>query len=74
MAGLPSSFLAWESHNDEIKVLPKEMENLARSESCAFQVVAHIKRPIYGVQFHPEVEHTEYGVELFKNFVSMCKR
>lgn len=71
--GLPDRFIAWESHNDEIKKLPGEFIRLAYSENCQFQAMRHKKRLIFGVQFHPEVEHTEYGYEIFKNFIELCK-
>ena len=70
---IPSKFTAWESHNDEVKELGPELERLACSESCKNQAFKHKNKKIYGVQFHPEVEHTEYGVEIFKNFIELCK-
>jgi GMP synthase (glutamine-hydrolysing) len=36
--------------------------------------MAHPKRPIWGVQFHPEVEHTEGGREIFRHFLELCRR
>jgi GMP synthase (glutamine-hydrolysing) len=72
--GLPKKFIAWESHNDEIKVLPKDFINLASSINCKVQAIRHKERPIYGLQFHPEVEHTDYGYEIFKNFIEICKK
>lgn len=71
--GLPKKFIAWESHNDEIKKLPKGFIKLAHSEDCQFQAIRHKGKLIFGVQFHPEVEHTEYGYEIFKNFIELCK-
>lgn len=71
--GLPKSFQAWESHNDEIKELPKDFEILAHSENCAIQAFRYLKKPYYGLQFHPEVEHTEHGYEIFKNFIRVCE-
>ncbi|HTT26552.1 MAG TPA: hypothetical protein VMH90_06300 [Thermoplasmata archaeon] len=47
---------------------------LARSESCAVEAMAHPARPVWGVQFHPEVEHTEHGTELFRRFLALCHR
>jgi len=72
--GVPQKSIAWESHNDEVTVLPKEFELLAESESCKIQAMRHKKKPLYGLQFHPEVEHTEFGERIFKNFVDMCKK
>ncbi len=71
--GLPDKFIAWESHNDEIKKLPENFIRLAHSKNCQFQAIRHRERSIFGVQFHPEVEHTEYGYEIFKNFIELCK-
>jgi GMP synthase (glutamine-hydrolysing) len=73
LKGLPEKFVAWESHNDEIKSLPKTIINLARSNNCLFQAIKHRSRPVYGLQFHPEVENTEYGYEIFRNFVKVCE-
>ena len=70
---IPKEFIAWESHNDEIKKLGPDLVRLASSESCKNQAFKHKKKKIYGIQFHPEVEHTEYGVEIFKNFLEVCK-
>jgi GMP synthase (glutamine-hydrolysing) len=71
-AGLPDKFQAWESHNDEIKQLPEHFIKLAHSPICFIQSFKHETRPLYGVQFHPEVEHTEHGYEIFKNFLKIC--
>lgn len=68
------SFTAWETHNDEIRVLPKNFENLAYSKKCRIQVIRHKNLPIFGVQFHPEVVHTEKGRQIFKNFIKICRR
>ncbi|MFO8110309.1 MAG: GMP synthase subunit A [Thermoplasmata archaeon] len=71
--GLPEKFVVWESHNDEVKELGNELELLATSETCNVQAFKHVNKKIYGLQFHPEVEHTEYGVDIFKNFAKMCE-
>jgi len=73
-SGIPRRFIAWESHNDEIKEPGSELIPLAHSENCRYQAVKHRSRPIYGVQFHPEVQHTEYGEEIFKNFLALAKK
>ncbi len=69
---IPKRFQVWESHNDEVKEAPG-FEVLARSKDCAVQAMRHKSRPLYGVQFHPEVEHTQFGDEIFRNFVRICE-
>ncbi len=70
---MPEEFTVWESHNDEIKDLGSELVLLAHSESCPVQAFKHEERKLYGLQFHPEVDHTEYGREIFKNFLKVCE-
>jgi GMP synthase (glutamine-hydrolysing) len=71
--GVPSRSIVWESHNDEVVVLPDDFMLLAESVNCKVQAMQHKTRPLYGLQFHPEVEHTEYGEVIFKNFIEMCR-
>jgi GMP synthase (glutamine-hydrolysing) len=70
-AGLPQEFVVWQSHNDEIHDLPADFVSLAHSEHCTHQAIAHRKRPLFGTQFHPEVEHTEHGYDIMGNFVKV---
>ena len=72
--GVPKKSTVWESHNDEVTLLPKDFDHLGKSEDCEIQTMKHNKKLLYGLQFHPEVEHTEYGVQIFKNFVKMCEK
>jgi GMP synthase (glutamine-hydrolysing) len=74
LAGLPEKFRAWESHNDEVVQVPKGFVVLAHSAACAVQAMRHERRPLFGLQFHPEVEHTEHGERIFQNFLDQCKR
>jgi GMP synthase (glutamine-hydrolysing) len=67
-------FIVWESHNDEVTILPKDFHLLAKSKSCKIQAIKHRKKPFYGLQFHPEVEHTEFGERIFQNFVKICEK
>jgi GMP synthase (glutamine-hydrolyzing), N-terminal domain or A subunit len=69
--GLPSEFVVWASHNDEVKVAPEGFEVTATSTSCPVEGIRSLTRPIYGVQFHPEVENTENGPEIFRNFLDI---
>jgi len=71
--GLPDRIIAWESHNDEVVKLPKDFVLLASSKYCKIQAMRHSKKPFFGLQFHPEVEHTQYGTEIFKNFLDEAK-
>jgi GMP synthase (glutamine-hydrolysing) len=70
--GLPKEFSVWESHNDEVKEAPN-FAVLALSENCRIQAVKHWHKPLYGVQFHPEVNNTEHGEEILRNFVRTVK-
>jgi GMP synthase (glutamine-hydrolysing) len=70
--GLPKELSVWESHNDEVKEA-KDFEVLAVSDNCAIQAMRHVKKPFYGVQFHPEVNNTEHGEEILRNFVAVAK-
>ena len=65
----PDEFNVWESHNDEVHKVPDGFKLMASSEACEVQVIEHDNLPYAGVQYHPEVEHTEYGSELFQNFL-----
>ncbi|MFH1520361.1 MAG: glutamine-hydrolyzing GMP synthase [Candidatus Micrarchaeota archaeon] len=71
--GIPRKLRAWVSHFDEVKELPEGFVKLAHSDRCEFEAIEHKKRPIFGVQFHPEVWHTEHGEEILKNFLEFSK-
>jgi GMP synthase (glutamine-hydrolysing) len=71
--GLPTEFVAWESHNDEVTELPSDFVALAHSDSCLIQAMKHTSKPLYGLQFHPEVEHTDSGYEMFQAFIDICQ-
>ncbi|NYZ77444.1 gamma-glutamyl-gamma-aminobutyrate hydrolase family protein, partial [Candidatus Micrarchaeota archaeon] len=71
LKGLPKKFKAWVSHFDEVKKAPKGFAVLAHSGTCGVEAMAHLKRPVFGVQFHPEVWHTEHGELILKNFAGV---
>jgi GMP synthase (glutamine-hydrolysing) len=73
LKGFGKSFTTWETHNDEVLILPKCFKVLAHSEKCKVQAMRHIELPIFGVQFHPEVDETEKGRMIFKNFIEICR-
>jgi GMP synthase (glutamine-hydrolysing) len=59
----------WMSHGDAISEVPEGFETLATSDNSPYAAFRHRERPIYGLQFHPEVTHTIDGREIYKNFV-----
>ena len=61
--------IVWMSHGDKVSKLPPGFRVLAKSEPCPFAVVADPARGFYGLQFHPEVAHTEDGQRMLQNFV-----
>jgi GMP synthase (glutamine-hydrolysing) len=71
--GLPTEFVAWESHNDEVTEVPQGFIALAHSDNCTIQAMKHKEKPLYGLQFHPEVEHTDNGYEMFQAFIDICQ-
>jgi len=71
---IPRRIIAWESHNDEVTKMPSNFIHLAKSENCLIQAMKHRDKAIYGLQFHPEVEHTEYGEKIFENFIEICRQ
>jgi GMP synthase (glutamine-hydrolysing) len=72
-SGVLKKSIVWESHNDEVTVLPQAFVILAVSENCKIQAMRHKKKQFYGLQFHPEVEHTQFGEQIFKNFIHLCE-
>ena len=71
---VPKKSIVWESHNDEVTIIPDSFDLLAESDNCKIQAMKYKKKPFYGLQFHPEVEHTEYGKQIFKNFRKICEK
>jgi len=64
----------WMNHGDRVEELPPHFEAIARSSNSPFAAAAHDSRPIYGVQFHPEVVHTPQGKEMLRSFLfGECK-
>lgn len=71
--GLPEKFTAWASHNDEVVDTPG-FQVLAHSKDASNHAFKSLTRPIYGCLFHPEVEHTEHGSEIYANFLKLVKK
>ena len=66
---IPQTSVCWMSHTDRVTALPAGFEVLAATQSCPFTAFGDLKKKIYGVQFHPEVVHSEYGNKLLENFL-----
>lgn len=66
---LPTDQVVWMSHGDLVADIPEGFQVDATSPACPYAAISHPERRIYGVQFHPEVRHSEYGNDLLKNFV-----
>ena len=67
--GIGDSVRAWMSHGDEAENVPKDFEIIGHTESSRSAAIANKQKTIFGIQFHPEVVHTEKGTEILKNFV-----
>ena len=63
------SHQVWMSHGDRLEELAPGFRTIAHSSSCPIAAMAHESLPIYGVQFHPEVAHTEIGEDVIRNFL-----
>lgn len=72
-AGLPDKFSVWASHNDEVINTPG-FKVLAHSKDCSNHAFKSLSRPIYGCLFHPEVEHTQHGSQIYANFLKIARK
>ena len=70
---LPRTITVWHSHCDEVKELPPGFRRTAFNETCAIQAMQHYERPLYGVQFHPELFSDEHphGREIVESFLAL---
>ncbi|RSH80644.1 GMP synthase (glutamine-hydrolyzing) [Apiotrichum porosum] len=65
----PEGLQVWMSHGDQLTSLPPNFMTVAHTPTSPFTAIAHESRPIYGVQFHPEVTHSPRGKEVIGSFV-----
>ena len=68
-AGLDAHQATLMSHTDQVVGLPEGFVSIAHSDNCPNAAIANPARKLYGVQFHPEVEHTAHGTEILRNFL-----
>jgi len=72
-AGLPRAISVWHSHYDEVKELPAGFRLTASSANCSIQAMQHNTRPLFSVQFHPELfdEEHPHGKQVLENFLNL---
>ena len=67
--GLPAEGISWMSHGDYMAKVPEGFALTAHSDACPNVAIADESRGFYGVQYHPEVNHTENGIKMIRNFL-----
>ena len=67
--GLSDNEQVWMSHGDSVTALPDDFVGIASSNNTEYAVMAHKTKPVYGLQFHPEVKHTTKGQQILENFL-----
>ena len=74
LKGVPNESICWMSHTDYIKDVPEGFKITGTTKSCPCAAMENVNKNFYGVQFHPEVTHTEYGMKILSNFIfDVCK-
>ncbi len=72
-ANIPEVSRMWMSHGDKVEKIPEGFEVIATTTDCDTAFVGDEQRHFYGIQFHPEVTHSQYGLQLMENWLSLCK-
>ena len=67
--GYPAEDQVWMSHGDQVHQVSDDFVGLAKTDTCLIAAVKHTSRPVYGLQFHPEVTHTPNGSVILRNFL-----
>lgn len=71
--GTPPDQIVWQSHGDRVVKAPNGFETIASSENSPISAFSSIEKKIFGLQFHPEVSHTEFGKKILENFLRISK-
>src|SRR5262245_44552166 len=66
---VPQRSTVWMSHGDRVDAIPFDFRVLARSENSPYAAIRHQTKPFYGIIFHPEVAHSEFGERMLANFL-----
>ncbi len=70
---IPEKSVFWMSHGDEVTQLPEGFEVCGQTEACGHAAVWNQEKNLYGIQFHPEVTHSEFGGQVLQNFLTICE-
>ncbi|KKQ83029.1 MAG: Glutamine-hydrolyzing GMP synthase [Candidatus Daviesbacteria bacterium GW2011_GWF2_38_7] len=74
LKGVPKKSVIWMSHKDTVTITPKKFVQTALTSNSSNTAIENSKLKLYGIQFHPEVSHTEGGMQILKNFtLKICK-
>ncbi|MBI2315308.1 glutamine-hydrolyzing GMP synthase [Candidatus Daviesbacteria bacterium] len=73
LKGIPDGITVWMSHGDEVVRVPVGFETMAVTETIPHAVIENKNKKIFGIQFHPEVVHTQFGGQLLENFLKICE-
>ena len=72
--GLPDKFGVWMSHGDRVAEIPAGFKVSATSDNCPYAAIRNEEKRFFGIQFHPEVVHTQHGNQILSNFVfGICR-
>lgn len=66
---LPNVQQVWMSHGDQVTALPEGFKVIAKSDTCPIAMMANEEKKMYGIQFHPEVQHSIYGTDMLEKFI-----
>ena len=69
---IPENSIAWMTHGDEVSELPNGFEIIASTQDCRIAAMQNTEKNIYGFQYHPELSHSEFGVDMLENFIDIC--
>ena len=67
--GVPKNSVSWMSHGDKVRRMPRGFKRIGYSRNTSIAAFANFEKKLFGVQFHPEVAHTQYGTAVIGNFV-----
>ena len=69
---IPKSISVWMNHGDEVGKIPNGFQIVGKTDTIPYAAIADERKKIYGIQFHPEVVHTQFGMHILKNFATIC--